>query len=126
MKKWLYLGIGLTIGVSATSMSGRLASADPVQVSPQLYKVRFENDRVRVLEYRLPPGQKEAMHMHPPRVVYELSDSTLRMTGADGKTVENSGKAGEVFWGEATSHAVENLGTEDVRALAVELKPCGK
>ena len=126
MKKWIYLGCGVAIGISASAMSGRLASEDPVQISPQLYKVRFENDRVRVLEYRLPPGQKEAMHTHPARVVYELSDSTIRMTGSDGKTVENAGKAGEVFWGDATSHAVENLGAADVRALAVELKPCGK
>lgn len=35
---------------------------DPVALSPQLYSVRFENDRVRVLEYRLKPGGKEPMH----------------------------------------------------------------
>ena len=32
---------------------------DAVAVSPQLYKVRLENDRVRVLEFRMKPGQTE-------------------------------------------------------------------
>jgi quercetin dioxygenase-like cupin family protein len=126
MKKWIYLGCGGGDRHLGVRDERQTRERGPVQVSPQLYKVRFENDRVRVLEYRLPPGQKEAMHTHPARVVYELSDSTIRLTGSDGKTVENAGKAGEVFWGDATSHAVENLGAADVRALAVELKPCGK
>jgi quercetin dioxygenase-like cupin family protein len=125
MKKWVHLGIGLVVGASVGTMSGKTTSQDPVQVSPQFYKVRFENDRVRVLEYRLPPGQKEAMHSHPQRVGYELSDSTVRLTTPDGKSTEETGKSGEVFWGEAESHAVQNLGKGDVHVLAVELKPCG-
>jgi hypothetical protein len=31
---------------------------DPVQAASQNYKVLFENDRVRVLEYRSKPGEK--------------------------------------------------------------------
>ena len=38
---------------------------DPVKLSPQYYKVRLDNARVRVLEYHLKPGEKEMMHSHP-------------------------------------------------------------
>ena len=36
---------------------------DPVKTSPQFYKVLLENDQVRVIEYRLKAGEKEAMHL---------------------------------------------------------------
>jgi quercetin dioxygenase-like cupin family protein len=57
---------------------------DPVKTSPQYYKVLLENERVRVLEYRLKPGEKEAMHSHPAGVVYVLSGAKLKFTYSDG------------------------------------------
>jgi hypothetical protein len=45
------------LGVTSAAIVAVLAEAaptlDPVAISPQLYSVRFENDRVRVLEYHL-------------------------------------------------------------------------
>jgi hypothetical protein len=32
-------------------------------------------------------------------------------------------KAGDVFWGEPITHGGENVGTTDVHAIIVELKP---
>ena len=32
---------------------------DPVKITPQFYKVLLENDQVRVLEYRIKPGEKK-------------------------------------------------------------------
>ncbi|PYJ67167.1 MAG: hypothetical protein DME76_15800, partial [Verrucomicrobia bacterium] len=52
----------LAIGVTASAQ-------DPVKTSPQYYKVLLENDQVRVLEYRLKPGEKEPTHSHPAGVV---------------------------------------------------------
>lgn len=97
---------------------------DPVKLSPQLYNVRLENDRVRVLEYRLKPGQKEPMHSHPPGVVYVLSAARFRTTAADGSTSESPSEAGEVYWRNDTTHAAENIGKTEAHALAVELKSC--
>jgi beta-alanine degradation protein BauB len=88
--------------------------------------VRFENERVRVLEYHLKPGEKEATHSHPAGVVYVLSDATIRSVHPDGTSSETLGKAGEVFWREDTTHTVENVGTTEARAIAVELKPCNR
>jgi hypothetical protein len=124
MKRSAYLAVGIVLGAVAMSAAGRVMTQDPVKVSPQYYVVRFENDRVRVLEYRLKPGEKEATHSHPPGVVYVLSDSTIRSVRPDGTSSEASGKAGAVMWRDDTTHAVENIGATEARALAVELKPC--
>ena len=95
---------------------------DPVNISPQYYTVLFENDEVRVIEYRLRPGEKEPMHSHPEGVVRYLSDATFRATLPDGTVSEGSVKAGDVRWREFTRHAVENIGTTEAVAFAVELK----
>ncbi|MEX0878282.1 MAG: cytoplasmic protein [Thermoanaerobaculia bacterium] len=126
MKRLSYLCIGAALGAFAASAAGRMTTQDPVTVSPQYDTVRFENDRIRVLEYRLEPGEKEGTHSHPPGVVYVLSDATLRTTRADEKASEVTGKAGEVLWRESTTHATENIGANDARALIVDLKPCGR
>ncbi len=126
MKRLSYLAVGVVLGAFAMSATGRVATQDPVKVSPQYYLVRFENERVRVLEYHLKPGEKEATHSHPPGVVYVLSDATIRSVHPDGTSSATSGKAGEVFWRDDTTHTVENVGATEARAIAVELKPCAR
>jgi hypothetical protein len=49
-----------TLAFAISSVGTR--AQDPVKQSPQYYKVLLENDQVRVLEYRLKPGEKEPMH----------------------------------------------------------------
>src|SRR5437667_2459052 len=93
----------LAIGVTASAQ-------DPVKLSPQYYRVLLENDQVRVLEYRLKPGEKEPMHSHPAGVVYVLGGAKLKFTYPDGKTEERAAAAGETIWREPTTHAVENIG----------------
>ena len=129
MKRVAHLIAGMLLGAFvatfAFALSWRaMSSQDPVKASPQYYKVLLENEQVRVLEYRLRPGEKEPMHSHSSGIVYEFTDSKLKIT-QDGKTEENVGKAGEVFWRTPVTHALENIGKTEVRALAVELKnPC--
>jgi beta-alanine degradation protein BauB len=121
----MLLGALLTtfaVGITSPAMS---AAQDPVKVSPQYYKVLLENEQVRVLEYRLKPGEKESAHSHPAGVVYVFNDSTVRSTLQDGKSTESSGKAGDVYWRNPVTHTLENTGTTVAHALAVELKqPC--
>lgn len=51
-----------------------VAAQDPVVVDPANYKVVYENDDVRVIEYRDKPGYKGPIHSHErPYVVYVLS-----------------------------------------------------
>jgi hypothetical protein len=42
---------------------------DPTRTDPEKYKVIFENDRVRVLEYRDEPGEATRPHRHPDSVM---------------------------------------------------------
>jgi hypothetical protein len=93
-----------------------------VKVAPEQYKVLLENDRVRVLEYRSKPGDKEAMHSHPANLIYMLSTSKVKFTLPDGEATESELKAGEVTWREAETHAVENIGTTEAHVLIIELK----
>jgi hypothetical protein len=46
---------------------------DPVQVDPEHYKVLFENNYVRVLQYDDTPGHFVPKHSHPKYVVYALA-----------------------------------------------------
>jgi quercetin dioxygenase-like cupin family protein len=93
---------------------------DPVKTSPQYYKVLLENDQVRVLEYRLRPGEKEAMHSHPAGVVYVLSGAKLKVNYPDGRTDERSATAGETIWREPITHALQNVGSTEAHAIAIK------
>jgi quercetin dioxygenase-like cupin family protein len=105
------------------AMVGATASAqDPVKTSPQYYKVLLENEQVRVLEYRLKPGEKEPMHSHPAGVVYVLSGAKLKFTYPDGRTEEKAAATGETIWREPVTHAVKNVGDTEAHAVAIDLK----
>jgi len=95
---------------------------NPVTTSPQYYKVLLENDQVRVLEYRLKPGEKEPMHSHPAGVVYVLSSAKAKFTYPDGRTEEKTASAGRAIWREPTTHAVENVGDTETHVIAIDFK----
>jgi beta-alanine degradation protein BauB len=96
---------------------------DPAAVNAKTIKVKFENERVRVLEAELPPGVKEQVHSHPAYVIYVLAGGKYRNYGADGKTTEGELKTGEVLYREPLTHAAENIGDTTMHMILVELKP---
>ena len=95
---------------------------DAVSVAPDLYKVLFENERVRVLETRYGPGVKSEMHSHPDLVVVALTPLKARFTLGDGHTVDMELPASESAFVEAQEHTVENTGTSELHVVLVELK----
>ncbi len=96
-------------------------SSDPIQVAPQVYSVLFENARVRVLDVRMAPGARSAMHAHPDAVWYLLTPMQATFTAADGSMFFGEFPTG-VVWRDGEAHAVENSGSNEMRAIAVELK----
>jgi quercetin dioxygenase-like cupin family protein len=99
-------------------------SLDPVATNPQHYKVVFENDRVRVLEYTDQPGACTTPHEHPDSVMYTLSSFRRRLvSGDDRREVEL--EAGTVGWLPAQEHHGENIGDTPTHVLFVELKDTG-
>ena len=95
---------------------------DAVIAAPKHHRLVFENDQVRVLEYRLKAGEKESMHSHPAGVVYVLSGAKLKFRYPDGRTEERSAATGETIWRDPTTHAVENVGDTEAQAIAIDLK----
>jgi quercetin dioxygenase-like cupin family protein len=94
---------------------------DPVTTDPHLYRVVFENERVRVLEYRDAPGDRTSPHSHPDSVMVTVSDFERRLHGGD-RTVDVSKGAYEVNWLPAQTHAGENIGDRPTHVFFVELK----
>ncbi|WMW81840.1 hypothetical protein RF679_06035 [Undibacterium cyanobacteriorum] len=97
-------------------------SDDPLIIEPTHYKVRFENDRVRVLEGFDAPGEKIAMHGHPDTLMVVLSPFKRKLTLGNGKVLETESKPGDVRWMPKQAHAGENIGDTETRALFIEFK----
>ena len=106
--------------------AGAAVAQDPVPLYPQNYKVLLENDRVRVLDFQLKKGAKEDFHAHPAAVTYVIAPFKIRFTFPDGSTRIREAKAGEVFYGDALTHASENIGDTDAHGLLIEMKSGSK
>ena len=96
-------------------------SHDPTVTDPELYKVIFENERVRVLEYKDQPGDKTHPHQHPDSVMYTLS-SFQRRISAGGREVNIDLAARQVRWLGAQEHTGQNTGSTDTHTIFIELK----
>ncbi len=91
-------------------------------MSDEKSRVLLDNDRVRVLELRLKPGEGEPMHSHPDYLVYVLRPATMRMTEPDGSARVVKLSEGQVSFGSPTTHAGTNVGTTELHELIIELK----
>lgn len=97
-------------------------TADETTFPGSVAKVEFENDQVRVVRYRIAPGQTSPMHGHPDNVQIVLSDTKANVTTADGKTNPVQVKAGQVVWRPALQHSVQNTGDKAFEGILVEMK----
>ncbi len=97
-------------------------AGDAPSVAPDLYKVLFENDRVRVLETRYGPGVKSAMHSHPDLVAIAVTSLKGRLTLADGQAFDMDLSPGEAVFVDAQEHTVENTSDSELHVILVELK----
>ena len=95
---------------------------DPLLLYPENYRILFENDHVRVLDFRLARGARETTHEHPRHVAVFLTDVKIRFTLPDGEIRMRESRAGEVAFSEPTAHASENVGAADAHGILVELK----
>jgi quercetin dioxygenase-like cupin family protein len=112
------LTAAFTFGMWVTPACGQ----DPAVVNSKTIRVRFENDRVRVLEAILPPGSKEQVHSHPAYVIYVLAGGRYRNYAADGKITEGTFQTGDVIYRDPLTHAAENIGDKPMHFILVELK----
>ncbi len=96
-------------------------SLDPAVTNAEHYKVIFENDKVRVLEYNDQPGDRTTPHEHPDSVMYTLSSFRRRLVMGDMQR-EVELDSGTVGWLPAQQHHGENIGETPTHVIFVELK----
>jgi hypothetical protein len=121
-RKLLLAGLG---GLAGQFGSSGAAAQDPARVMPRAYRVAFENDKVRVLEFTSRPGMGicgEGMHSHPARLSIVMNGWRSLVSTPNSPPKARQRKDGEVFWSEAETHKVENTGKTSSRVLIVELK----
>jgi predicted metal-dependent enzyme (double-stranded beta helix superfamily) len=107
----------------AASLDGPVAAGDN-------HHVLFENDRVRVLDVVIEPGETTPVHTHEaPTVSYVLSGSGFVRRDEHGAVMVDTSTADppfvmpRVLWSDFTpSHSLENPGPDSLHVIAVELK----
>ena len=102
-----------------------LHAQDAAKVAPHLYRVVFENDKVRILDYASEPGTGVCgvgKHWHPGHVTVQLTPVKVRVTPEGGKPTEIDVPAGAVFWEPPVMHTTENIGRGSSHAYIVEVK----
>jgi len=108
-----------------TSIAARAQAQDAARIQPNSYKVRLDNDKVRVLEFTGKPGMGvcgNGVHSHPDHVTVLLTAAHVRVRVGDKVQMVNL-PAGASFWEPAVTHETENVGDAPVRSLIIELKP---
>ena len=103
---------------------------DAMTAAPDHHTVLFENDRVRVLDTRLGPGERTPVHAHEwPAALYVLSWSDFVRRAPDGTVLVDSRvmgtqpASGMALWlPPLEPHYVTNVGNGDLRIIAIEVK----
>jgi len=82
-------------------------------------KVLLENEKFRVVEARIKPGEKNEMKMRNDRVIVPLKAAKVRTHWADGKTEDLDYKVGEVVFRKQGKSQTENIGKTETRNIVV-------
>lgn len=95
---------------------------DALVVNSKYIVLKLDNQRVRVLESTLKPGDQERLHSHPTSIIYVIEGGKFRNHAADGTVTEGEFKAGDTVYRDPVTHWAENIGTTTTRLVIVELK----
>jgi hypothetical protein len=108
--------------VACVSVPVLAFAQDPVNTDGDKYKVIFENDCVRVLDYKDRPGDRTQQHKHPAFVLYSLSTFKRSITLPNGKVLQRQFKEGDVIWSDSQTHIGTNTGDTPTHVILVEMK----
>ncbi|HEY4382182.1 MAG TPA: hypothetical protein VGN01_17670 [Acidobacteriaceae bacterium] len=101
---------------------------DALHAAPEYHTLLMENEQVRVLDTRVPPGHRVPLHTHRwPCALFIKSWSDFVRCDGEGNVVADSRReaapGGEVSWcGPMGPHTLENVGDTDLWVIAVEQK----
>lgn len=104
---------------------------DAVSAAPGNHKILLENDKVRVLEVTVAPGEVEPIHHHQwPSVLYVMEAGFFIDRDSEGNVIVDSRQIPEpltfpltMYKDPEAPHSVENLSeTITIRLIRVEMK----
>ena len=106
------------------------AELDAVIAAPKHHTLLFENERVRVLEVRIPPGDLVPVHTHRwPASIYVARQSDFLRRDHRGNLLFDSRSVGPppdkplAQWTPPLPpHSVENIGSNEILLISTELK----
>ncbi len=110
----------LVVGVLLSAVP--LAAQNPLHADAAHFKVEYEDARVRVLRFRLMPGETSPQHEHATRITVVVSGSRLRISDTEGASHEMTVYTGAAERQLATRHTVENVGDQPYEELTTEFK----
>ena len=102
--------------------SEKAKTAPAKETKAQAGNVLFENERVRVTETRIKPGEKNEIKMRNDRVNVHIKAGKFRVHYSDGKTEDFDQKAGSVRFIKAGTSSSENIGKTETHTVIVSLK----
>lgn len=105
-------------------------SLDALRAAPEHHPILLENERVRVTETKLMPGERTKLHCHKwPSVLYLISFSDFVRYGQDGNPVFDTRTLptpivapSSIYYGPLEPHATLNVGHSLLHVISVELK----
>src|ERR1700733_4029689 len=105
-------------------------SLDAMIAAPQYHRLVLENDRVRVLDTRIPVGEIVPVHTHRwPAIYYTIvAGDFVRRDGEGNVLFDSRAVPGLLTRSEATymdcltPHSVENVSANEIHLISVELK----
>ncbi len=122
MKTIKMISMALLFGLFM-ALSTNVRAQDPITVAPNAYKkVILENDKIRVMQVEIAPGDSVPWHSHPDHFVYALTDGKLEITDKGKEPVVAEIKAGEAMYLVATTHKAKNIGETTLKMVVTELK----
>ncbi len=98
------------------------SNSSPENVSPDVYKVLYENDEYIILEATFEPGQGDNLHTHADMFYYVIQGSMMQITSEDGEVFTAELKSGDFQNQKSTTHQVTNIGSTTARIIAIEEK----
>jgi len=120
---------GLMLAFASTAMAQEKAKAEKAKTAQDSKAavrapspVLFENERVRVTESRIKPGENNGMKMRSDRVNVSINPGKTRVHYPDGKKEDFDLKAGSVRFNKAGTSSTENIGKTETRTVIVTLK----
>ncbi|MBS0584071.1 MAG: hypothetical protein JSS42_13315 [Proteobacteria bacterium] len=113
-----------------SALSAGMHPLDAMRVAPDHHDVLLENEKVRVLDTRLGPGERTPVHAHQwPATLYVLSWSDFVRYDPNGNVLVDSRamtakpQPGSAIWSAPLMpHYVQNVGQTSLHIIAIEIK----